>query len=131
LCATGALVADVRSDFVRTIHRTFSSVASGDLVDELRNAFEDLEAQGSRWLDAQNLEYVTRRFRRVADMRYHGQSFEIAVPLDGIGETPKPKLELLAVQSSDTPLASALSMREIWHDGRMQPASFVDRAHIL
>ena len=171
LCATGALVADVRSDFVRTIHRTFSSVASGDLVDELRNAFEDLEAQGSRWLDAQNLEYVTRRFRRVADMRYHGQSFEIAVPLDGIdlssgletlihafqseyekvygyanagsifdvrdvrvvaiGETPKPKLELLAVQSSDTPLASALSTREIWHDGRMQPASFVDRAHIL
>jgi N-methylhydantoinase A len=171
LCATGALVADVRTDFVRTIHRTFSSGDAGDLVDELRSTFEELEKQGAQWLDAQNLTYVSRRFRRVADMRYHGQSFEIAVPLDdvdlssgadalvrafqseyekvygyansgvvfdvrdvrvvSIGETPKPKLERLTVRSNDAPLAKSLTKKEIWHDGKMQPASFVDRAHIL
>lgn len=171
LCATGALVADVRRDFVRTVHRRFDLSSGGDVVEAMRAAFDELETQGMRWLDGQDLGYVRRRSRRIADMRYHGQSFEISVPLDGvdldggpealvrafqeeyekvygyanagsvfevrdvrvvaIGETPKPKLETLAVQSSDTPLEAVVSEKPIWHDGRMQPARFVERAHIL
>ncbi|WP_046866759.1 hydantoinase/oxoprolinase family protein [Microvirga massiliensis] len=171
LCATGALVADVRRDFVRTVHRRFDARDGADVIEQIRAAFTELEAQGGRWLDEQELSYVRRRFQRFADMRYHGQSFEISVVLDdvdlaagtgalvgafqqeyekvygyanagavlevrdirvvAVGETPKPRLETLAIQSSDTPLEAAVTERPIFHDGRLQPARFVDRAHIL
>ena len=41
----------------------------------------ELEREGSAWLDAQGLTYVRRHFKRSADMRYDGQSFEITVDL--------------------------------------------------
>jgi N-methylhydantoinase A len=44
----------------------------------------ELEREGSAWLDAQGLTYTKRHFRRSADMRYDGQSFEITVDLDGV-----------------------------------------------
>jgi N-methylhydantoinase A len=81
LCATGALVADVRRDFVRTIHARFKPGEGESVVTAMREAFADLERAGNAWLDQQNLSYVARRFDRLVDMRFHGQSFEITVPL--------------------------------------------------
>ena len=84
LCATGALVADVRRDFVRTVHRRLIHADAVQVVHEMLDAFSKLEQQGNEWLDDQGLTYVERRFRRLADMRYHGQSFEISVSLDEV-----------------------------------------------
>ena len=84
LCATGALVADVRRDFVRTVHQKLERGRGAELVRSMADIAKDLEREGSNWLDAQGLTYVRRRFRRSADMRYDGQSFEITVDLDGV-----------------------------------------------
>lgn len=170
LCATGALVADVRRDLVRTIHRRFQPGEGAEVVAAMREAFEELEREGSAWLDQQDLVYASRRFRRIAEMRYHGQSFEISVALGpedleggdtrlaeafrkeyaliygyadpgfpievrdvrsvAIGETPKPRLETMPAASSDIDLLASILEREIFHDGRMQTARFVNRAAI-
>lgn len=81
LSATGALVADVRRDLVRTIHMRFKPGQGTAVVDRIRDVFESLKKEGDAWLDSQGLDYVGRRFERLVDMRYHGQSFEISVPV--------------------------------------------------
>ena len=91
LCATGALVADVRRDFVRTVHQKLERGRGAGLVQHMEALCRELEAQGSAWLDSQGLAYVKRYFRRSADMRYDGQSFEITVDLDDVpldGDAP-------------------------------------------
>lgn len=165
LCATGALVADVRRDFVRTLHRRFTPGSGADVAAAMREGFAALEAEGAAWLDRQGLAYVRRRFRRRADMRYLGQSFEIAVEVDpgdlaegdaalcaafqaeyervygyanagstlevrdlrviAIGETPKPRIEPVA-RAAAAP--GPIAQRPIHHDGRVQPAWFLDRS---
>lgn len=82
LCATGALVADVRRDFVRTLHLAFSPLESGDIMRHVHAAFEELERAGEHWLDEQNLNFPERQFIWTLDMRYLGQSFEITVPVN-------------------------------------------------
>jgi N-methylhydantoinase A len=82
LCAIGALVADVRRDFVRTVHQSFRPSAGGHVIERLRRAFRELEIEGDRWLDSQGLNYVDRHTIWSVDMRYLGQSFEISVPIE-------------------------------------------------
>jgi N-methylhydantoinase A len=92
LCAIGSLVADVRRDFVRTIHRPLRRTGDGDLLPALREGFGALTREGQRWLDAQNLTYTDTRHEWSLDIRYLGQSFELTVPVgaalldDGRGE---------------------------------------------
>ncbi|MCJ2073365.1 hydantoinase/oxoprolinase family protein [Methylobacterium sp. J-030] len=81
LCATGALVADVRRDLVRTLHIQIRDESRDEVVNASRAAFEALEREGGAWLEAQNLAYTRHRFHRIIEMRYHGQSFEISVPV--------------------------------------------------
>ena len=167
LCAMGALVADVRRDFVRTIHQRYEPGEGEALIAEMRQAYETLEAQGGAWLDRQGLRYVDRRFLRLADMRYHGQSFEITVPLGAaelegadagltrafqqeyervygyanagstievrdlrvvaIGDTPKPRIERVERVGSTASPEGRIRRRDIFHDGKLQPAAFLDR----
>ena len=77
LCAAGSLAADMRRDFVRSLHRVLDPQAMRE-VGEVLNA---LAADGTAWLDAQNLTFVERRVEWSADVRYLGQSFEISIPL--------------------------------------------------
>jgi N-methylhydantoinase A len=84
LCAMGALVADVRRDFVRTFHESFEKGHGGGLAARMDAAAADLRREGEGWLDSQGLAYIGRRFRPSADLRYEGQSFEIEVSLDGV-----------------------------------------------
>lgn len=92
LCATGALVADVRRDFVRTLHIPFNPLEGEKVMKQVRASFESLQEEGDRWLDGQNLAFQKRISLWVVDMRYMGQSFEISVPVtrevieDGSGE---------------------------------------------
>ncbi len=82
LCATGALVADVRRDFVRTVHGVLRGTDDAGLLDGLLAGFRELTEQGRRWLEAQRLEFAGTVARWTADVRYLGQSFELTVPVD-------------------------------------------------
>jgi N-methylhydantoinase A len=77
LCALGCLVADLRADFVRTIFME-SSHLSQAILDE---AFSAVQAEARAWLEAQGIAVEEIHYQRTIDMRYKGQSFEIAVDL--------------------------------------------------
>ncbi|MCW5773078.1 MAG: hydantoinase/oxoprolinase family protein [Rhodospirillaceae bacterium] len=84
LCALGALVADVKSDFITTIHRVLDKTDSGGVLDQIRAATADLERRALGWLDEERVNVVDRYVLRSADMRYLGQSFEVTVDLTGV-----------------------------------------------
>jgi N-methylhydantoinase A len=75
--ALGGLIADLKGDFIQTVF----AAAVPDSLPALREALARLKADGLAWIrDDQKftgpvVETLT------ADMRYHGQSFEIEVPL--------------------------------------------------
>lgn len=82
-CALGCLLADVRADFVRTIYAPLAELSD----ERLAGAFAELRTEADRWL-AEERVGVETTIGYSADMRYHGQSYEIAVGLpepDGDG----------------------------------------------
>ena len=81
LCATGSLVADVRREFVRTIHGALVRGKAGGLLGAMRDGFLALSEVGRAWLEAQRLEFATTAVLWTADVRYLGQSFELTIPL--------------------------------------------------
>ena len=83
LCATGSLVADVRRDFVRTIHGALVRGRVPGLLEAMRDGFRALTEAGRAWLAAQRLDFVSTAVVWTADVRYLGQSFELTVPLTG------------------------------------------------
>ncbi len=78
LCAYGALAAPVQRDLARSLMQTVPAGAVLD-VDNLTTLFEEMEAEVSRALDAEQVEPLRRRLTRVAELRYQGQSHELAV----------------------------------------------------
>jgi N-methylhydantoinase A len=75
--ALGLLIADVRRDFVRT--RVSATAAT--TADEVRTALAELVRQGEGELAVAGFPPQRRRFAASLDMRYAGQSFELAVPV--------------------------------------------------
>lgn len=78
LCALGAMSADVKSDYIKTIHRHLSQVTAQDLA----QAAGELEARARRWLDEDAPAVQSSTIAYTADMRYAGQSFEIEVGVE-------------------------------------------------
>jgi N-methylhydantoinase A len=90
LCAAGSLAADMRRDFVRSLHRVLGASDGEAAMAEIAATFRALSAEGEGWLDQQAMRFTERRVEWSADLRYLGQSFEIAVdltPADLNGET--------------------------------------------
>ncbi len=81
LCAAGSLAADMRRDFVRSLHTVLGAADGEAAMAEIAATFHALSAEGEAWLDAQAMRFTERRIAWSADLRYLGQSFEIAVPL--------------------------------------------------
>lgn len=77
LSALGLLISDVVYDYSVSRVRRFSAVEPTGVAE----AFADLEGQGDDQLDSENIAPADRRFERVADLRYVGQSFEVSVPV--------------------------------------------------
>jgi N-methylhydantoinase A len=75
--ALGLLIADVRRDFVRT--RVSATAAT--TAEDVRAALADLVRQGEGELASAGFPPQRRRFAASLDMRYAGQSFELAVPV--------------------------------------------------
>ncbi|MGH2736354.1 MAG: hydantoinase/oxoprolinase family protein, partial [Actinomycetota bacterium] len=70
LSALGLAISDVRRDYVAPLLGSVSEIDTA----ELKEGFVRLEALGEADLGADS------RFERRADLRYHGQSFELTVP---------------------------------------------------
>ncbi len=78
-CALGAILADVKRDYVRSRHLRLSEPgASGALA----NIFAELEHEAAEWMQNEGELLGTPTFRATCDMRYAGQAFDISVEVD-------------------------------------------------
>jgi N-methylhydantoinase A len=70
--------ADVKSDYIRTLHRRLSAVTGKLLAAECA----DLALRARRWLEEEAPAVSDTALRFGADCRYAGQAFQIEVPID-------------------------------------------------
>jgi N-methylhydantoinase A len=76
LCSLGSLIADVRGDFVQTLHIDCDELRDAQLAE----AWNDLELEARSWLEDQRTKLPTEVIVvHSADMRYKGQSYDISV----------------------------------------------------
>lgn len=83
-CALGAVSADLRRDFVRSLRMELSS----DNARRLATTLAGLADEGRAWLAAEGDLADSIVISRAADMRYAGQAYELHVSLDHLSETP-------------------------------------------
>lgn len=76
--ALGGLIADIRSDFIRTVFLDLEDAA----LAPIQAGFAALSAQAGAWLRGEQGFDGAAQELLSAEMRYHGQSFEIEVPVD-------------------------------------------------
>jgi len=112
LCAIGSLVADVRRDFVHTVHTPLRRGQTGPLLASMREAFRGLAAEGAQWLARQGLEFERTHDVWSLDLRYLGQSFELTMPLTA---------EIVDDASGD-------ALRARFHESYLQVYGFADEA---
>ena len=77
LSALGGLIADLKSDFIRTVYMDLTETAAP----EIDAAYSALEAQARDWLLNEQAFEGPHRIQRSAELRYRGQSFEIDTPV--------------------------------------------------
>jgi N-methylhydantoinase A len=84
LCALGSMVADVKSDFIATVHQALDPAGGGEQLEDIRAAYAKLEARASAWIKSERIHVEEERIAKGADVRYLGQSFEIPVDLSHV-----------------------------------------------
>ena len=77
LCATGLLMADLRTDYAVTRLQMLDTVSNS----ALQNIYESLERQADGWFAAEAIPAHARSVQCSVDVRYAGQNYEIAVPV--------------------------------------------------
>ena len=77
LCALGAMLADLKADFIRSVGTEVR--AYGD--DRLMVAFSEVGNDARAWLELEHADIESSRLAFSADMRYAGQAFDIEVAL--------------------------------------------------
>jgi N-methylhydantoinase A len=77
LCALGLLVAPLRVDFSRTC----ICPATESSLPEVETVFAGLQREADLWMEAEDLPHESRAVRRVADLRYPRQNYELSVSL--------------------------------------------------
>ncbi len=78
LSALGGLIADIRGDVIETVYADLDA----DSLPRILDAFARLEAEAMRWIREDQRFQGEVTLKPSAEMRYHGQSFEIEVPLE-------------------------------------------------
>ena len=78
LCAIGDLVADFRDEFAQTYIRLLAGAAP----EEVAGILDELGGRADAWLAGEGIADEARTVTYIADMRYHGQGYEIPVALD-------------------------------------------------
>src|SRR6201991_825141 len=74
LCALGDLVAGFRNEFAQTLIRLTAEVGDASSI------LAELEERAREWMNAQGIPADAQHVEFLADMRYRGQGYEIAVP---------------------------------------------------
>lgn len=81
LCASGAVLAPLLNDFVRTV----PCILSASLPDQVGEAIESLEAEGTKWLAEQSgAPEGGNRSIWLASCRYVGQAHEVDIEFDPV-----------------------------------------------
>lgn len=83
-CALGAVSADLRRDFVRSLRMELNA----DNARRLATTLAALAGEGRAWLAAEGDLADAVVISRAADMRYAGQAYELHVGLDHLPDTP-------------------------------------------
>ena len=78
ICAHGLVVSDLLEDFVDSVRLEVNDDGMAEIGDRL----DALVARARAWYEQENLMPQTRTMQIRLDMRYVGQNFELAVPLD-------------------------------------------------
>jgi len=78
LCALGDLVADFRNEFARTLIRLVSDATP----EEIGEILDELEGRAREWMRSEEIADEAQGVEFVADMRYHGQGYEIPVAIE-------------------------------------------------
>lgn len=78
LSALGGLIADLKSDFLKTVYTDLAP----DRMDLVRDAYADLRQQAEQWLIQEQGHADRAELTYSAEMRYRGQSYEIDTRLD-------------------------------------------------
>ena len=112
LCAIGSLIADVRRDFVHTVHTALRRGQEPALLRSMGDEFRSLAAQGAQWLAGQGLDVERTHGVWSLDLRYLGQSFELTVP----------------VSADDVADESGTALRRRFHASYFQVYGFTDEA---
>jgi N-methylhydantoinase A len=84
LCALGSMVADVKSDFIATVHQALDPAAGAEQLGDIRGAFARLQERASAWIRSEGIHVEEERIAKGADVRFLGQSFEIPVELSHV-----------------------------------------------
>ncbi|RLG35138.1 hydantoinase/oxoprolinase family protein [Methanosarcinales archaeon] len=79
-CAAGMLLSDLKHDFVRTYHCTFSKKVVD--VPMFLSLAQELENEGEKILSAEHIPPGRRSYRFSLDLRYVGQYHEVNVEVD-------------------------------------------------
>jgi len=80
-CALGAILADVRRDYVRQARLTTDR--SGAHWAEVTALLRDMEAEALAWVADEGARIGTHDLRLTCDMRYPGQAFELSIDVPG------------------------------------------------
>jgi N-methylhydantoinase A len=83
-CALGLLLTDLRANFATTRLATLS----GTLVPDMAEIFVALQEQADHWFAEEGVASADRRLKRTADLRYHGQNYELAIDVPDGPITP-------------------------------------------
>jgi N-methylhydantoinase A len=83
LCAMGCLVADVKSDFIRSVNvRLVRGADAGG--SEILGGLQWLKGEADQWLAGEHHSSSSQQISYAGDLRYVGQAFTVEVSLDGI-----------------------------------------------
>ncbi len=74
-CALGLLLTDLRANFATT---RLATLGEG-LAPDMAQIFVGLEAQAENWFTEEKVAPADRELKRTADLRYHGQNYELAI----------------------------------------------------
>lgn len=83
-CALGLLLTDLRANFATTRLAMLSEA----LVPDMAEIFVALQAQADHWFAEEGVVSADRRLKRTADLRYHGQNYELAIDVPDGPITP-------------------------------------------
>lgn len=83
-CALGLLLTDLRANFATTRLATLSEA----LLPDMAKIFVALQEQADHWFAEEGVASADRRLKRTADLRYHGQNYELAIDVPDGPITP-------------------------------------------